>query len=90
MTARLLRLFLRLFQLEAPLLLGFACYGTSHMCARTWRANLKNISHVTCERNSRNSVTTRVPAVTGPQQAKHTRARPPSPPTFQKKRKGLR
>lgn len=85
MTASLLRLFRLLFQLEAPLLLGFACYGTSHMCVRAREVDLKNISHVTCERNRRNSVTTRVPAVTGLQQAKHTRARPPSSSLLQKR-----
>jgi hypothetical protein len=90
MTARVLRLLRPLFQLEAASLLSFAV--TAHpTCVRVrMGSDLKNIFHVACERNRRNSVTTRVPAVTDLEQAKHTRARPPSSSLLQEKRKGLK
>lgn len=90
MTARLLRLFRPLFQLEAASLLSFAVTAPPTCVRVRMGSDLKNISHVACERNRRNSVTTRVPAVTGLEQAKHTRARPPSSSLLQEKRKGLK
>lgn len=90
MTARLFRLLRPLFQLEAASLLSFAVTAPPTCVRVRMGSDLKNISHVTCERNRRNSVTTRVPAVTGLEQAQHTRARPPSSSLLQEKRKGLK
>jgi len=89
MTARLLRLLRPLFQLEPASLLSFAVTAPPACVRVHMGSDIKNVSHVTCERNRRNSVTTRVPAATGLQQVKHTRARLPSSSLLKEKIKGL-